>query len=139
MIRKLLFLMVMPLGAAFSQQTPPSQAAPPKPQVTVKAARPEYRTQAKITPQVATDSALARFPGAQVQEAELEKEHGRLVYSFDLRAPNRSGEEEVQVDARSGKVVSVEHESSAAEAKEHAAEHEQAKNHEDAKERPRSY
>ena len=33
----------------------------------------------------------------------------------------------------------LQHESSAAEAKEHATEHEHAKNHEDAKERPRSH
>jgi hypothetical protein len=57
-----------------------------------------------------------------MREAELEKEHGRLVYSFDIAAPKQSGVEEVMVDATSGKVISKKHESAAAEAKEHAAE-----------------
>jgi hypothetical protein len=49
-------------------------------------------------------------------KAELEKEHGRVVYSFDLKVPSKPGIEEVQVDASSGKVVSVEHEDEPAEA-----------------------
>ena len=56
-----------------------------------------------------------------------------MVYSFDVLVPNRKGVEEVQVDARSGKVVSVKHESPAAEAKEHAGEHD--KQHEAAEDK----
>jgi Peptidase propeptide and YPEB domain len=125
MIRKLLFLMVLPFGALVAQQ--PSVTAPGQQGVIIKAEKPEYSSQAKITSQVAVDSALARVPGGQIHEGELEKEHGRLVYSFDVAVPQRKGVQEVQVDARSGKVVSVKHESAAAEAKEHAAEH--AKHH----------
>ena len=121
MIRKLLFLTVLPFGVLVAQQ--PSGQADRQPGITIKAEKPEYSSQAKITSQVAVDSALARVPGGQVQEGELEKEHGRLVYSFDLLVPHRKGVQEVQVDARSGKVVSVKHESSAAEAKEHASDH----------------
>jgi hypothetical protein len=135
MFRTLLLLMVIPVASAYSQQTGPSQSARPKSDVKVKAAKPEYRAEAKISPQVATDSALARVPGGRVQEAELEKEHGRLVYSFDIQVPQQPGEQEVQVDARSGNVVSVEHESAKAEAKEQAHEHE----HEHTKAKPRSY
>ena len=117
MIRKLLFLTVLPFGVLVAQQ--PSRQAEQS-GVTIKAEKREYSSQAKITSQVAVDSALARVPGGQIHEGELEQEHGRLVYSFDVVVPQRKGVEEVQVDARSGKVVSVKHESAAAEAKEHA-------------------
>jgi uncharacterized membrane protein YkoI len=56
-------------------------------------------------------TALRRIPSGGIVKAELEKEHGRVVYSFDLKVPAKPGIEEVQVDASSGKVVSVEHES----------------------------
>jgi uncharacterized membrane protein YkoI len=113
MLRKLLFLTVLPLGVVVAQRQG----------VAIKAEKPEYSSQAKITSRVAVDSALARVPGGQVHEGELEKEHGRLVYSFDVLVPHRKGVDEVQVDARSGRVVSVRHESPEAEAKEHAGEH----------------
>jgi uncharacterized membrane protein YkoI len=45
-----------------------------------------------------------------VQEIELEQEHGSLVWSFDLAVPGKPGIEEVNVDAVTGKIVSVEHE-----------------------------
>jgi hypothetical protein len=121
MTRKLLLLMALPFGALAAQQ--PSNQGGGQQGVAIKAEKPEYRSQAKITSQVAVESALARVSGGQIHEGELEKEHGRLVYSFDVLVPNRKGVEEVQVDARSGKVVSVKHESAAAEAKEHASEH----------------
>ncbi|HEY0351917.1 MAG TPA: PepSY domain-containing protein [Gemmatimonadales bacterium] len=131
MTRKLLLLMALPFGALAAQQ--PSAQPGQQPPVTIKAEKPEYRSQAKITSDAAVQTALARVPGGQIQEGELEKEHGKLVYSFDVVVPNQKGVDEVQVDARSGKVVSVKHESPAAEAKEHASEH--AKQHEDAEDK----
>jgi hypothetical protein len=116
MTRKLLILMALPFGALAAQQ--PSNQDSQQPPVTIKAQKPEYRSQAKITSEVAVQTALARVPGGQIREGELEREHGKLVYSFDVNVPNREGVDEVQVDARSGKVVSVKHESAAAEAKE---------------------
>jgi uncharacterized membrane protein YkoI len=53
-----------------------------------------------------------------VRSAELEEEKGRLVYSFDIERKGRGGIEEVLVDASSGEVVSVAHETAAAEAAE---------------------
>ena len=131
MTRKLLLLMALPFGALAAQQ--PTNQAGQQPPVTVKAEKPEYRSQAKITSEVAVQSALARVPGGQGREGELEKEHGRLIYSFDVLVPNREGVDEVQVDARSGKVLSVKHESAADEAKEHASEH--AKQHKEAEDK----
>ena len=76
--------------------------------------------QAKITKEQAQETALKRAPG-KVESAELEKEHGKLVYSFDIR--NAKGTiDEVQVSAITGKVVRVEHENKKQEAAEKKAE-----------------
>jgi uncharacterized membrane protein YkoI len=72
--------------------------------------------QAKITKEQAQETALKRAPG-NVESAELEREHGKLVYSFDIR--NAKGTiDEVQVSAITGRVVRVEHESRKQEAAE---------------------
>lgn len=64
--------------------------------------------QARITRERAQQIALKRAPGT-VENGELEKEHGKLVYSFDIR--NAKGTiDEVQVSAITGKIVRVEHE-----------------------------
>jgi peptidase YpeB-like protein len=122
-MKPILFFLALPFSAALAQQ-PAAQAPGQQPPVTIKASKPEYRTQAKITPEAATQTALARVPRGRVREAELEKEHDRLVYSFDIEVPNGSGVEEVQVDAQSGTVVSQKHESPESEAREKKKEHE---------------
>lgn len=72
--------------------------------------------QAKITMERAREIALQRAPGT-IEESELEREHGKLVYSFDIR--NEKGTiTEVQVDAKKGNVVSVEEENAQQEAEE---------------------
>ena len=83
----------------------------------------ETRLQSKatVTCEVARLSALERVKDnkhATIRSAELEEESGRLVYSFDISRRGHAGVEEVQVDAKSGSVVSVKHESASAEAKE---------------------
>ena len=77
---------------------------------------------AKISPQAARVRALRKVHGAKVESEELEREHGRLVYSFDLMVPHKSGIRELQVDAMTGKIVSVKHETPASERKERAKE-----------------
>ena len=82
--------------------------------------------QAKITKERAQEIALKRAPGT-VESAELEKEHGRLVYSFDIR--NAKGTiDEVQVSAITGRVVRVEHENKKQEAAEKRKEAKEKKN-----------
>jgi uncharacterized membrane protein YkoI len=72
--------------------------------------------EAKVTKQAAQETALKRAPG-NVESAELEREHRRLVWSFDIR--NSKGTiTEVQVSAITGRVVRVEHESRKQEADE---------------------
>jgi uncharacterized membrane protein YkoI len=79
-------------------------------------------SQAKVSKAVATRTALSRVPGAQVKSAEIEREHGRLIWSFDLAQAGKSGITEIQVSAITGKIVSQQHESGAHEAAEAAAE-----------------
>ncbi len=69
----------------------------------------------------AREKALALVPHGQVVSAELEREHGKRVYSFDVRQGGRSGIEEVQTDAYSGKLVSHVHETPADERREKRA------------------
>ncbi|MEO6210269.1 MAG: hypothetical protein ABIQ10_09115 [Gemmatimonadaceae bacterium] len=38
---------------------------------------------------------------------ELERDHGRIIYSFEARVPGKSGISEVNVDAGDGKVLGV--------------------------------
>jgi hypothetical protein len=72
--------------------------------------------QAKITMEQARGIALKRAPGT-IEEGELEKEHGKLVYSFDIR--NSQGTiTEVQVSAKDGSIISVEEENAQQEAEE---------------------
>jgi uncharacterized membrane protein YkoI len=79
-------------------------------------AQERLQREAKITKEQAQETALKRAPGT-VESSELEREHGKLVYSFDIR--NAKGTiDEVQVSAITGKVVRVEHESKKQEAAE---------------------
>ncbi|HEY0659475.1 MAG TPA: PepSY domain-containing protein [Pyrinomonadaceae bacterium] len=72
--------------------------------------------QAKITMDAARETALKRAPGT-IEEGTLEKENGKLIYSFDIRTSDREITE-VQVDAKTGEIVSVEKEDAAKEAAE---------------------
>ena len=81
--------------------------------------------EAKITMDQARETALKRAPGT-VEGSELEREHGKLVYSFDIRNA-KSTLDEVQVSAITGKVVRVEHESKKQEAAEKRKESQEKK------------
>ena len=63
-------------------------------------------------------SAVRPQTAATVADAELEVEHGCLIWSFDLRVKDAPGVEEVHVDAGNGQVLSRAHESSSKEADE---------------------
>lgn len=74
---------------------------------TVKEEKPGLLAQAKVTPATASATALARVPGGAIRKSEIEREDGRLVYSFDIAVRGRKGVEEVLVDATTGTVISV--------------------------------
>jgi uncharacterized membrane protein YkoI len=67
----------------------------------------KLQAEAKITKGDAERIALAQAPNGSIKEGELEKEKGRLVWSFDITTPGSRDTTEVQVDAQSGQVVSV--------------------------------
>jgi hypothetical protein len=87
----------------------------------------ELRAEAKVTQDEATATALAKVPQGTVKSVELEKEHGKLVWSFDVAKPGVKGVTEVQVDAITGKIVSLKKETDAQEAQEATAEAKEAK------------
>jgi hypothetical protein len=67
-------------------------------------------------------------PGGKVTKHELERENGKLLYSYDIATKGKTGIDEVQVDALTGTVLSNKHETPAmekaeatADAKAHAA------------------
>ena len=64
--------------------------------------------------------ALKKVPHGTIQSEELEREKGKLIYSFDVK--DKSGITEVNVNAMDGKVVDVHHESAAKEKAEKKAE-----------------
>jgi uncharacterized membrane protein YkoI len=68
---------------------------------------------AKISRADAEKTALAKVPKGIVKEAELEKEHGRLLWSFDIATPGSKDITEVHVDANTGEIVATEKESEA--------------------------
>jgi hypothetical protein len=85
------------------------------------------RKEAKKTMRQAQKTALAKEPGT-IKSKELEKENGKLIYSFDILT--KAGIHEVRVDAINGEVVSDTVESKAAEAteKQQDAEHRHSQN-----------
>jgi hypothetical protein len=76
------------------------------------------RKEAKVTMEEAQKAALAKESG-KIKSKELEREKGRLIYSFDIKTVD--GLHEVNVDAMTGEVIEDTVESAAAEAKEKAA------------------
>jgi predicted negative regulator of RcsB-dependent stress response len=81
----------------------------------------ELKAQAKITQAEAEKTALAKVPGGKIKAAELEKEHGKLIWSFDISMPKSKNITEIQVDAKAGKIVSTQVETPKDQAAEAAA------------------
>jgi len=89
--------------------------------VTVKEEKPGLLAKAKVTSDAAIATAQAKLPKAKLASAEIEEEKGKLIYSFDFKTEGKSGIDEVNVDAVTGKFLSLEHETPKTEAKEKAA------------------
>ncbi len=77
---------------------------------------------AKVSQAAAQKAALSsiKAQSTEVVDGELEIEQGCLVYSFDIRISDKSGIEEIMVDAGTGKILSHKHESTRQEAAEKA-------------------
>jgi hypothetical protein len=76
--------------------------------------------EAKVTKETAQATALAQVPNGAVRESEIEKEKGKLIWSFDITTPDSKDIKEVNVDAITGDVVGVETETPEDQAKEAA-------------------
>jgi uncharacterized membrane protein YkoI len=76
------------------------------------------KAEAKVLEQDARTTALSKVPQGTIKSSALEMENGRLVWSFDIAQPMTQDLTEVQVDAKTGVVVSVEKETPAKEASE---------------------
>lgn len=87
--------------------------------------------EAKVSKEAAEQTALAKVPNGTIKDSELEKEHGKLQWSFDVATPDSKDITEVNVDAITGDVISASKESAADEAKEAAEESSKAKHEKD--------
>jgi uncharacterized membrane protein YkoI len=75
----------------------------------------------KISEAAARATALGLVKGGVVKSSELETEHGRLIYSFDIATSGKTGIDEVNISAMTGRLVAKTHEGPAKEAAEAAA------------------
>jgi uncharacterized membrane protein YkoI len=90
---------------------------------------PALQAQAKITEAAASQTAMTKAPGGKILSSELEVEHGKLLWSFDIKRPGMRKITEVQVDAKTGKILATEFESPKQQAAEAVAERKEAKKH----------
>ncbi len=86
--------------------------------VSEKGQEAKLEAKAKVSRSEAERAALAKVPGGTIKEGEIEKEKGRVIWSFDITTPGARDITEVAVDAQTGDVVSIDKESPEAEAKE---------------------
>ena len=88
--------------------------------------------QAKIGAEQARETALRAVPG-KVKESDLETEHGRLIYSFEIKRPGQRGITEVNVSAMDGSIVDIhrEHAGKSRKAEQRAQLNAESANHRD--------
>ncbi len=118
-------------AVSLSAQTPAPaktvKVAPAKPAtvakpVVKKDTPASLRKEAKISLKTARATALKEVPNGKLRTSELERENGKLIYSFNIKLAGKAGSEEVNIDAITGAVVAHEHETPKTEKKEAAAE-----------------
>ena len=95
----------------------PTKTATPRPKLETQA---QLQKEARVSLADATATAQAAVPGGRIASHELEREKGKLIYSFDIKVAGKSGIDEVNVDAMTGAMIEKVHESPAAEARESA-------------------
>lgn len=76
----------------------------------MKEETPGLLEQASVTPDSARRLALALVPAGRIESQEIELEEGKLAYAFDIVVAGREGVEEIVIDARTGALISREHE-----------------------------
>jgi hypothetical protein len=78
----------------------------------------KLRAQARISHADAEKTALGKVPGGTIKEGGMEKENGKLIWSFDIATAGTTDITEVAVDAMTGEIVAVAKETPAQEKKE---------------------
>jgi uncharacterized membrane protein YkoI len=105
--------------AAYKAPTKTQASTTPKRHKAHKAeSQAALQKEAKISEATARATALNEVPNGTVKSSELEREHGKLIYSFDITVPGKTGIDEVNVNAIDGSVVAKQHESPKTEKKE---------------------
>ena len=69
--------------------------------------RAALKAQAQVAQARAEKIALSKVPDGRITSVEIEKENGRLVWSFDIAVPHSENVTEVQIDAKTSKIVLV--------------------------------
>ena len=87
----------------------------------------ELIKEAKISKGQAEKIAIRKVPHGVIKSGEIEREHGILIWSFDISKPRSSNITEVQIDAMTGKIVSTRVETQKDQAKEAAADKKEKK------------
>jgi hypothetical protein len=83
--------------------------------------------EAKVLKGDAEKRALAKVPNGTIKSEEIEREHGKLIWSFDIAKPGTKDITEIQVDAISGKIVRTQIEKPKDQAKEAVGEKDEKK------------
>ena len=117
-MRKFHIASLLVLATVLSSYVVEAQATSARP---MKEEKPGMLARATVTPDSARKLALGQVANGTIDEEEIEEEHGKLVYSFDIKVRGRRGVEEVQIDALNGTLVSREHETPRQAAAERAA------------------
>ncbi len=104
-------------GAAAAQSTTHTTR-----DTTMRQSHGEMAPAKRIPEDSARKIALAAVSNGTIKSHELEREHGKWIYSYDISQPNMSGTEEVNVSATDGTIVGKHHESASSERAEKAGE-----------------
>lgn len=107
----------MLLGLLAAPTLLPAQQAMP----VIREEKAGLKAQATLPADSAVAIATRNAPkGATITSAELEEEHGRLIYSFDFKSPGHTAVHEVAIDAKTGAMIASAPESEADEQAEQA-------------------
>jgi uncharacterized membrane protein YkoI len=83
--------------------------------------------EATVSNSQAEKTALGKVPNGVIKSEEIEREHGKLIWSFDIATSGTKNITEVQVDAKTGRIVSIQVEKPNDQAKEAAADRKEKK------------
>lgn len=96
-----------------------------------KESQAKLMVEAKVSQADAERTALAKAPGGTIKEGGLEREKGKLIWSFDIATPGTKDITEVAVDAITGEVLAVDKETPGQEEGEKKAEVKKSKQDKD--------